>query len=123
MNYPSHIEKQLQEWSSEAYRRELKREIKRLERDIAAWKGDRISSEELRHRIHSWDSGPSRVLSQQYDYGPVDANVAFAVVVGILEQRELPEELLQAIEPVLKTYQDMKEKGKLSDRSSKWWSA
>ena len=123
MNYPSHIKKQLQEWATEAYKRELEREIKRLEKDIAAWKNGRISSEELNHRIQEWNAGPSKALRKQYDYGQVDANVAFAVVAGILKTRELPDDMLEAIESSLDAYRKMNDEGKLSDRKGKWWSA
>ena len=121
--YTSEIKKQLREWSTEAYRREMERELKALEKEISMWRRGRISSEELSHRIHAFDSGPRKALSKQYDYGQTDANVAFAVIAGILKTRELPDELLEAIESTLDAYRKMKEKGKLSEREGQWWSA
>ena len=123
MKYPKHIKKQLQEWSSEAYRRELAREIKRLDKVIAAWKSGNISNEELSYRVHTWDTGPAKALRQHYDYSPVDRNVAFAVVAGILQEHELPDELLAVIELPLHFYRDMKAMGDLNTREGEWWSA
>ena len=120
-NYPSHIKKMLRTWSTEAYRRELDRELRGLQKDIDAWKRDRISSEELSHRVHDWDTGPSRALSKQYDYGQPDANVAYAIVIGILKEKEIPDDLLEAIGSSLDMYRAMKEKDKLADRKGKWW--
>jgi hypothetical protein len=121
MNYPSHVKKMLQTWSTEAYRREMERELARLEQDIDAWKRDRISSEELSHRVHAWDAGPSKALSKQYDYGHPDTNVAFAVVAGILKEKELPAEMLEAIAAPLEMYRAMKSTGRLASRKGKWW--
>jgi hypothetical protein len=121
MNYSSHIKKMLRTWATEAYRRELERELNNLEKDLSAWKSGRISSEELRHRIHAWDTGPSRALGKQYDYGQLDANVAYAVVIGILKEHELSDELLAALEPSLEIYRKMKADRRLADRKGEWW--
>lgn len=120
-NYPANIKKLLQTWSTEAYRREVERELGNLEKDISAWKRGRISSEELSHRIHEWDVGPSKALVKQYDYGQLDANVAYAVVVGILQARELPDDLLEALVSPLENYRKMKSEGRMADRKGKWW--
>ena len=85
-NYPANIKKLLRTWSTEAYHREMERELGKLEKDIAAWKRGRISSEEISHRVHVWDTGPSKALSKQYDYGALDSVVAFAIVAGILKK-------------------------------------
>ena len=119
--YPSNIKKLLQTWSAEAYRRELEREVRQLEKEISAWQRGRISSEELSHRVHEWDVGPSKALVKQYDYGQLDANVAYALVIGILKTRELPEELLEAIAGPLENYRRLKSEGRLADRKGKWW--
>lgn len=120
-NYPSHIKKMLTTWSTEAYRRELDRELGRLQKEIDAWKRGRVSSEELSHRIHEWDRGPSKALSKQYDYGQPDANVAYAIVIGILKEQEVPDALLEALASPLEMYRSMQEKGKLADRKGEWW--
>lgn len=119
--YSSHIKKMLRTWSTEAYRREMERELGRLQKDIDAWQRGRISSEEVSHRIHDWDTGPSKALSKQYDYGQLDATVAYAIVIGILKAREIPDELMDAIESPLEMYRSMKAKGKLADRKGEWW--
>ena len=121
MTYPSHIKKQLQDWATTAYRRELARELQALQKDIDLWQRERISSEELTHRIHAWDTGPSQALVKQYDYGQPEANVAFAVVAGILKEKDLPDELLDALTSQLEMYRELQAKGKLQARKGTWW--
>ena len=82
---------------TEAYERELHRELTKLDESLAEWRRGAISSGELSHRIHEWETGPSWALFEHYNRGPQDLSVAYAVVVGILDEEEVPEELLEAI--------------------------
>ncbi len=107
-DYPKHIKKLLREYMTEAYERELHRELGKLDQSFAEWRNGEISSGELSSRIHQYEIGPSRELFKYYNHGPVDMSVACAIVVGILEREEVPEELLKAIVRPLNFYEALK---------------
>ena len=52
---------------------------------------------------------------KKYNYSPHDANVAYAIVTGILKRDEIPAELLQAISNLLVFYESLKEEGELKE--------
>lgn len=113
--YPKRIKKLLREFMAEAYERELHRELTKLDRDFAEWRQGAIGSGELSHRIHQYESGPSRELFKQYNGSPHDMSVAYAIVVGILKREEMPDELLEAIGGPLSFYQSLKERNELKE--------
>jgi hypothetical protein len=112
-DYPKHIKRLIREWNTEAYERELRRELARLDRGFAEWRDGNMSSSELARRIHEWDRGPARGLDEQYNSRRVDTNVAYAIVAGILSQDEVPPDLVQALERPLAFYRDLKERDEL----------
>ena len=59
-DYPKHIKKLLAELATEAYERELHRELAQLDQSFAEWRNGHISSGELSHRIHQYDIGLQR---------------------------------------------------------------
>lgn len=59
--YPKNIKRFLREYATEAYERELHRELTNLDHRFAEWRNGTISSGELRDRIHQYETGPSRV--------------------------------------------------------------
>ena len=119
--YPQRIKRLIGEWLTEAYERELHRELGKLEESMAAWRGGEISSGEMSHRIHEWEIGPSRALFEQYNEGPKDMSVAYAIVMGILEEREMPAELLEAISGALAFYRSLQQRNELRGREGRWW--
>lgn len=114
-DYSKKIMRLLREWMTEAYERELHRELTKLDQSFAEWREGRISSGELNHRIHQYENGPSRGLFKQYNDGDQDMNVAYAIVSGILNRDEIPTELLEAIERPLSFYQGMKDRNELRE--------
>jgi hypothetical protein len=56
-----------------------------------------------------------------YNYGPDDMSVAYAIVVGILDQDEIPDELLEAISGPLSFYQPMKARNELKEGHNDNW--
>ena len=112
--YPKHIKKLLQEYTAEAYERELHRELTILERSFEQWRNGEISSGELSYRIHRYEIGPSRELYKKYNEDSLaEMNVAYAIAVGILNKGEVPLELLEALERALSFYEDLDARGKL----------
>jgi len=96
-DYPKRVKRLLREWNMEAHERELHRELIKLDQSFAEWREGKISSGELSHRIHQWDTGPSRELYKRYNSGLREMNVAYAIAVGILEEDNVPVELREAI--------------------------
>jgi len=121
-DYPKGIKRLLREYLSEAYERELRRELTRLDESFAEWRRGEISNRKLDDRIHEYETGPARALYKAYNYGPADMAVAYAVVVGVLDQEEVPKELLEAIERPINFYRSLQERNELRDRKGRWWS-
>jgi hypothetical protein len=112
-DYPKRIKRLLIEFAAEAYEKELARELARLDESFAEWRDGKINSGELSHRIHQYETGASRELFKRYNIGKNDFNVAYAIVTGILDRDNIPEELLEAIENHLRFYESTKADGEL----------
>ena len=104
---------QLREWRMEAHERELKRELEKLDQSFEAWRRGEISSGELSVRVHQYDRGPSRDLFSRYNYGDAKMNVAYAIVAGIIDEEEVPKELMEALSTAIQVFQSMKDNGEL----------
>ena len=114
--HSKHIKKLLQEAQTAAYERELHGELSRLDRSFAEWRAGRISSGELSHRLHQYEVGPARELFNRYNNGSPDMDVAYAIVVGLLEHESLPGELLEALAAPLSFYQSLADQNALETR-------
>jgi len=112
-DYPKKIKRLIREYATEAYERELHRELSVVDQSFSEWRSGEISSGELSHRLHKYETGPSRELFKQYNYGDANMNVAYAIVVGILAKDEMPSELLEALERLIGFYQGLKERDSL----------
>ena len=115
------IKRLLREWMTEAYERELHRELTHLDESFAEWRQGEIGSGELSHRVHEWETGPSRALYRHYNDGENDVSVAYAIAVGILREDELPQEVLGAIQRPLEFFRSLQARDELRDREGIWW--
>ena len=111
--HSKHVKKLLREALTAAYERELHGELSQLDRSFAEWRDGRISSGELSHRLHAYEVGPSRELFNRYNNGSPDMNVAYAIVVGLLERESLANELLEALAAPLSFYQSLADQNAL----------
>lgn len=114
-DYPRRIKKLLRELMTDAYEVELHREQTKLDESFAEWRAGRMSSGELSHRVHQYDTGPARELHKHYNYGPHDMSVAYAIVTGVLKRDQLPAELLQAIKRPPAFYQSLKDRDEMKE--------
>ncbi len=114
-DYPKSIKRLLRQWMTEAYERELHRELTRLDQSFSEWRAGKISSGELSYRVHQYEAGASREMFKHYNNSPHGMSVAYAVVAGILKREELPAELLEAIERELSFFQEMKDRHELRE--------
>lgn len=112
-DYSKPIKKLIREYVGKAYENELHRELSKLDRSFAEWRAKKIDDWELSDRIHRYEMGPSRELYKQYNSGPADMNLAYAIAAGILNRDEVPAELLEALNNPLSFYQDLKDRGDL----------
>jgi hypothetical protein len=115
--YSKKIKRLLREYATEAYERELHRELSKLAESFTEWRDGAISSGGLSYRIHQYETGPSRELYKQYNYGSNDISVAYAIVVGILDEDEVPAELVEALSGLLDLFRSLQERGELRERS------
>jgi hypothetical protein len=106
----------LREYATEAYERELHRELSKLDESFTEWRNGAISSRELSYRIHQYETGPSRELYKQYNSGSDDLSVAYAIVVGILDEGKVSVELREAISGPIDLFRGMQERGELRER-------
>lgn len=113
--YPGSIKRMLRKYATQAYEKELHREISKLERHFEAWRAGTISSGELSHLIHQYEQGPSRELYKKYNYGEDALNVAGAVVTGLLDREQLPAELLEAIQDIITAFESMRDRDNLKE--------
>ena len=112
-DYSKRIKRLLRELAAEAYEKELSRELVKLEKSFEEWQDGKINSGELSHRVHQYETGVSRELFKKYNEDKFDFNVAYAIVTGILDRKDVPEELLEAIDKHLRFYESMNADGDL----------
>ena len=115
VDYPKTIKRLLRRFASEAYERELHRELTRLDLSFTEWRNGTIRSGELNELILGYERGPSRQLFKRYNDNPGDTAVAYAIVTGILKREEIPSELLAALHKYLDYYQSLKDQNELRE--------
>ena len=113
MEYSKKIKRLLREWAAKSYERELEREFTKLEHSFSDWRNGKISTLELRNCIHQAETQFLKELDKKYNHGMNDFNVAYAIVTDLLDQKEIPTELLDALEKQLSFYQSLKNAGDL----------
>lgn len=109
------IKRTFREYAIEAYESELQRELNKLDQGFNEWRNGEISSGELSHRLHQFEIGVSKDLYKRYNYGEYDINVAYALVTGILDESEVPGELMEALKNQLSFFRSLKERGELQE--------
>jgi cupin superfamily acireductone dioxygenase involved in methionine salvage len=112
-DYPKSIKKLIRQFMTEAYERELHRELTKLEVSFEQWRSNEISSGEFSYRIHQYEIGPSKELYKKYNYGEADMNVAYAIATEILNRDEVPAELLESLAGPLSFFESLDARGQL----------
>jgi hypothetical protein len=110
---PKDIKRLLHQYAGMAYERQLHRELAKLDASFDRWRQGAINSGELDELIHKYKTGPARELWKQYNRGENDMNVAYAIMVGILDESEVPAELIEALARPLAFYQSLKDRDEL----------
>lgn len=98
--------RQLRELQGLAWERELSAVLEDLEGDFRSWRQGHISPFELNDRIHRFHNGRSRELFNTYS-GSLDTFWLEAVVArGVIEESEVPEDLLAAYRPHIDRFRE-----------------
>ena len=96
--------RKLRELAGLAYTRELGAELSKLEAEFVRWRSGEIDPFELSDLIHRFHDGVSRDLYVLYGRLPPSDSVARAVALQILQEAEVPPEVLEALERPLRFY-------------------
>lgn len=108
------IKRKLRELAGVAYTRELGAELSKLELEFARWRSGEIDPFELSKKIHEFHDGISRDLYVLYGRLPPSESVARAVVLKVIQEAEVPPEILAALERPLQFFRwqaDLDEEG------------
>jgi hypothetical protein len=89
-----------------AYQRELGAELSKLAAEFAQWSRGEIDPFELSERIHRFHDGTSRDLYVLYGRLHPSHAVARAIALQVLQEAEVPFELLEALERPLHFYRE-----------------
>ena len=100
--------RKLRELAGLAYRRELGAELARLEAKFARWRSGEIDPFELSDEIHRFHDGVSRELYNLYGNLPPHQSVPRALARKILQETDVPPELLAALESTVQFFRDFK---------------
>lgn len=107
INLESKVNKRkLRELAGVAYERELGAELSKLGSEFARWRRGEIDPFELSDLIHRFHNGISRELYVRYDRLPSSQSVARAVALQVLQEAEVPSELLEALEGPLHFFRE-----------------
>lgn len=98
------VRRLLREFAARAHEEELRRALATLAKGFERWARREIDGFELSDLVHEFHQGPSRDLFLRYSTRPHDSAVAYAIVAGIIDRREVPEELLQHLALALEYY-------------------
>ena len=95
--YSKKTKKLMRELMGKTYEEELRRALIPLSEAFDQWKEGGTESGELSDLIHEFNRGPARKLFVNYDGKMDDFMVASAVARGILDRKEVPQELLEQL--------------------------
>jgi hypothetical protein len=93
--------RKLRELASLAYTRELAAELSKLEAKFARWRSGEIDPFELSDEIHRFHDGIARDLYKLYGNLPPNHSVPRALALKVLQEADVPPELLAALESTL----------------------
>ena len=111
--YPKAIKRLLRQYATDAYEHELHCKLKKLDDNFTEQRNGNISSGELSHRIHLYETQSSREMFNRYNNGDDAINVAYAIITGLIGENEVATEVKDAIRRQLNFYWALQERGEL----------
>ena len=112
---PKRLKRLLRTWAGEAHEEELQRALVPLAEAFDRWKRGEIASSELSNLIHKFHQGPPRELFVKYNTNHLEAPVAHAIVIGVLDKNKIPPELLEQLAAWIKFYEDREAAGETQE--------
>jgi hypothetical protein len=112
---PKRLKRLLRTWAGEAHEEELRRALVPLAEAFDRWKRGEIASSELSNLIHKFHQGPPRELFVKYNTNHLEAPVAHAIVIGVLDKNKIPPELLEQLAAWIKFYEDREAAGETQE--------
>ena len=107
MKFTKSQKKKLRELAGIANERELDREMEKLYQHFENWRSGKVSCFELSDLIHTFHQGASREIWKIYTYSDPDMAVSRAVALGFLKKEEIPEGLLDILDPKIDFFDDL----------------
>ena len=104
--YPKSIRKLIGVFLNEAYQSELHRELSHLENHFKDWCDGKIDNDDLTNFIHQFHDQDVRDLNKRYNGDFPDLVVAYAFAKEILDKKEAPKELIEALSELIKDVED-----------------
>src|SRR4030095_9796590 len=112
---PKRLKRLLRTWAGEAHEEELRRALVPLAEAFDRWKRGEIARSELSNLIHKLHQGPPRELFVKYNTNHLEAPVAHAIVIGVLDKNKIPPELLEQLAAWIKFYEDREAAGETQE--------
>ena len=104
---PKHIKRKLRELVGQAYENELAKELAGLAARFDEWRAGKISAGELSSLVHKYEIGPSRRLYSTYvDSSLLEVLIASAIVRGVIDEKDLPAEVMPYLQNALAFYRE-----------------
>ena len=102
-NYSKRVRKLIREYAGLAYERELVAELGKLADRVNSWKQGEISPWELSDDIWEYVKGPQREMWKKYtNKNLLDLIVARAITDGFLKREEVPGDVLESIDDLIR---------------------
>ena len=109
-DFPKPIRRKIRELAGQAYAQDLAAELTILAEHFEAWKRGEIDSFEIGDLIHKFHQGAGRELFSRYNTRGIEhALVAHAVVRGLLERENIPDEVWPYLEGLVELYRKSEE--------------
>jgi len=80
-----------------AHERELSRALGKLEASFQLWREGKLEAYELNEQVHDYHQGEQREIWGRYKRGNEAPAVARALALGLLQNEELPPQLLEEL--------------------------
>ena len=69
------------------------------------WEQGELGSGEMSELIHLFHQGPARRLYLRYNTAPLEATVAYAIAMGVLDREAVPAEVLDHVTGMIQFYE------------------
>ena len=95
----------LRECAAAAHEEDLRRALLPIAEAFKRWEQGGLGSGDLSELIHQFHQGPARELYVRNDTNDIEAPVAYAIVTGVLDRKEVPAEVRDHVARLIQFYQ------------------